>query len=96
MQLFSADATIFKRKEKKNSPNCQNIKNLPSKVAHNPTRLQVFSPASFCFVQLREFLVCFFLIFEVVKLCRMKKYPPDSTQEYGNTGCGIFKRRVQN
>ena len=39
MQLFSADATIF----------------LPSKVAHNPTRLTVFSPTIFCFVKLRQF-----------------------------------------
>ena len=28
------------------------MKKLPSKVAHNPTRPRVFSPASFCFVQL--------------------------------------------
>ena len=28
-----------------------------------------------------SFLLCFFLIFEVVKLCRVKKYPPDSTKE---------------
>ena len=33
----------------------QNITNLPSKVAHNPTRPRVFTPASFCFVQLRQF-----------------------------------------
>ena len=32
----------------------QNIKKLPSKVAHNPTRPPVFSPASFCIVKLRQ------------------------------------------
>ena len=54
MQLFSADATIFLKKiEKTFAP--QNIKKLPSKVADNPTRPTVFSPASFCFVQLRQF-----------------------------------------
>ena len=51
MQLFSADATIFLKKLKFFFYP-QNIKNLPSKVAHNPTRPRVFSPASFCFVQL--------------------------------------------
>ena len=47
MQHFSADATVFlkiKKKKKKFAP--QNIKKLPSKVAHNPTRPPVFSPAS--------------------------------------------------
>ena len=29
-------------------------KQLPSKVAHNPTRPPVFSPVSFCFVKLRQ------------------------------------------
>ena len=77
MQLFSADATILKKK--KIAP--QNIKNLPSKVAHNPTRPRVFSPASFCFVQLIQFFsLFFFLIFEVVKLCRMNLESPDSTK----------------
>ena len=33
----------------------QNIKKLHSKVAHNWLGLAVFSPASFCFVQLRQF-----------------------------------------
>ena len=33
----------------------QNIEKLPKKVAHNPTRPPVFSPASFCFVKLRQF-----------------------------------------
>ena len=42
MQLFSADATIFKKRNF--AP--QNIEKLSSKVAHNPTR-----PASFCFEQ---------------------------------------------
>ena len=31
------------------------IEKLPSKVAHNPTRPPVFSPASFCYVKLRQF-----------------------------------------
>ena len=47
MQLDSADATIFLPP--------QNIKKLPSKVAHIPTRPTGFSPARFCFVQLRQF-----------------------------------------
>ena len=51
MQLFSADTTIFSKK--KFVP--QTIKKLPSKVAHNPTRPIVFSPASFCFEKLRQF-----------------------------------------
>ena len=47
MQLLSADAKTIP----------QNIKKeLPSKVAHKPTRTKVFSPPSFCFVQLRQFL----------------------------------------
>jgi hypothetical protein len=54
MQLFSADATIFKKKYKKNIAH-QNIKNLSSKVAPNPTRPRVSGPASFCFEQLRRF-----------------------------------------
>jgi hypothetical protein len=54
MQLFSAEATIFK-KELKNIFDPQNMEKLPSKVAHNPTRPPVFSPASFCFVKLRQF-----------------------------------------
>ena len=46
MQLFSTDATIFKTKFlKKFAP--QNIKKLASKVAHNPTRPRVLTPASF-------------------------------------------------
>ena len=52
MQLFSANATIFKKK-KNFAP--QNIKNLSSKVAHNLTRPRVFRPERFCFVQLRHF-----------------------------------------
>jgi hypothetical protein len=43
MQLFSADAKIFKEKIKKMFAT-QNVKKLPSKVAHNPTRSPVFSP----------------------------------------------------
>jgi hypothetical protein len=50
MQLFSADATIFKKKKLNLKlfffPQ-KNIEKLPSKVAHNPTRPPVFSPASF-------------------------------------------------
>ena len=44
---------IFLNFVKKFAP--QNIEKLPSKVAHNPTRQPVFSPASFCFVNLRQF-----------------------------------------
>ena len=54
MQLFSADATMFLKK-KKFFFALQNIEKLPKKVAHNPTRPPVFSPASFCFVKLRQF-----------------------------------------
>ena len=54
MQFFSADATIFFKKNLDFfAP--QNIKKLPSKVAHNSTRPPVFSPASFCFLKLRQF-----------------------------------------
>ena len=55
MPLFSADATIFlKDFLKKICP--PKHKKMPSKVfAHNPTRPRVFSPASFCFEQLRQF-----------------------------------------
>ena len=42
MQLFSADATIFL----KNLIAPQNIKKPASKVAHNPTRPRVLTPAS--------------------------------------------------
>ena len=73
MQLFSA--TIFFDFLKKICP--PKHKKLPSKVAHNLTRPRVFIPASFCFVD--SFLFCFFLIFELVKLCRMNLESPDST-----------------
>ena len=54
MQLFSADATIFFLEiQIFFAP--KNMKKLPSKVAHNWLGLAVFSLASFCFVQLREF-----------------------------------------
>ena len=55
MQLFSVDAKIFLKKNFKIFFAPQNIKKLPSKVAHNPTRPPVFSPASFYFVKLRQF-----------------------------------------
>ena len=77
MQLFSADATIFSKLKFFFAP--QNIKKPASKVAHNPTRPRVLNPAIFYFVELRQFLDCFFLIFEVVKLCRMNLESPDST-----------------
>ena len=51
MQHFSADTTIFL---KKIWPP-KTIKKLPTKVAHHLLRLAVFSPANFCFVQLRHF-----------------------------------------
>ena len=66
MQVFSADTTIFKKEKKKSPPK------------HNPTRPRVFSPASFCFVQLRQFFSLFFIIFEVVKLCSMNLESQDS------------------
>ena len=44
---------VFKKNFKYFAP--QNIKKLSSKVAHNPNRSPVFSPASFCFVKLRQF-----------------------------------------
>ena len=56
MQLFSADAKIFKKKKIKKIFAPQNIEKLPKKVAHNPTRPPVFSPGSFFFVKLRQFL----------------------------------------
>ena len=54
MQL-SADATIFLENKKKHIYSPKHEKKLPSKVAHNPTRPTVFSPAIFCFVQVRQF-----------------------------------------
>ena len=45
MHLFSADAKMF-------------LKTLKTpKVAHNWLGLAVFSPASFCFVELRQFYI---------------------------------------
>ena len=44
---------FFKNLKKIFAP--QNIEKLHSKVAHNPTRPPVFSPASFFFVKLRQF-----------------------------------------
>ena len=71
---------FFKKIWKKICP--QNLKKLPSKVAHNPTRLQVFSPEQvFGLCNWNSFLVCFFLIFEFVKLFRMNLECPDSTYE---------------
>ena len=55
MQLFSGDATMFSKKISNFFFAPQNIKKMSSKVAHNPTRPPVFSPASFCFVKLRQF-----------------------------------------
>ena len=53
MQLFSADSAIFlKMFGKKFVP--ENLTKLPSKVAHNPPRPRVFSPASFFFVKLKK------------------------------------------
>ena len=78
MQLFGADAKIFLKK-KSNFFCPPKHKKLPSKIAHNPTRPRVLIPAIFCFVEMRQFLSLFFLIFEVVKLCRMSLESPDST-----------------
>jgi len=46
MQPFNLVAKIFKKKIKKKKFASQNIEKWPSKVAHNPTRPRVFSPAS--------------------------------------------------
>ena len=54
MQLFRADFEIFLRIFQKKFCHPKH-KKLPSKVAHNPTTPPVFSPASFCFVKLRQF-----------------------------------------
>ena len=54
MQLFSADAKIFLKKFSKFFLTPKH-KKTPLKIAHNPTRPPVFSPASFCFVKLRQF-----------------------------------------
>ena len=69
--LYESNLEVKKKKKKKSFSNfillCNFLvrtlqyfkkkhkKKLPSKVAHNPTRPRVFSPASFCFVQLRQF-----------------------------------------
>ena len=56
--------TFWGKKNYKKNFAPKNIKKkLPSKVVHN----------------WESFIVWNFLIFEAVKLCRMKKYPPDST-----------------
>ena len=68
---------MFWGAKKKFAP--QNIKKTASKVAHNPNRPRVLIPASFYFVELRQFFRVFFLIFEVVKLCRMSLESRDST-----------------
>ena len=54
MQLFIADATIFLKKKNLKKFASQN-KTKTSKVADNPARPAIFCPASFCFVQLRQF-----------------------------------------
>ena len=53
MQLFNAVAEMFLKRILNFAP--KNNRKLHSKVAHNPTRLPVFSPASFCFEKLRQF-----------------------------------------
>ena len=45
MQLFSADAMMFLEKSFLAFFAPQNIEKLSSKIAHNPTRPPVFSPA---------------------------------------------------
>ena len=73
MQLFSADATIFKKK--KIAP--QNIKNCPQKLLIIPLDQQFSIQQVFALCNWDSFIVCYFLIFEVVKLCRMKIESPD-------------------
>ena len=76
MQLFSA---IFSKNLKKFfAP--QIIEILLQKVAHNPTRPSVFSPASFWLCGNEAVFYSFFsLIFEVVKLCIVNLESLDST-----------------
>ena len=62
MQLFSADATTFKKKTQKNCP---------KKLLIIPLDQEFLVQEVFGSVELRQF---YSLIFEVVKLCRMKKY----------------------
>ena len=58
-KIFSKKDFFFSSKSLKNY--------VPSKVAYNPTRPKVFSPANW-----DSFIVWNCLMFEVVKLCRMK------------------------
>ena len=73
MQLFSADATIFlKEFKKKIAP--QNIKkNCPQKLLIIPLDQQFSVQQVFALCNWDSFIVWNFLIFEVVKLFRMKK-----------------------
>ena len=55
MQLFSADAKIFFDKNKIKIYPPKHKKKLSLKVAHNPTRPRVFSPASIWLCGMRQF-----------------------------------------
>ena len=75
MQLFSADATIFK---KKLLP-LKTKKNYPQKLLIIPLDHEFLVQQVFVLCNWDRFLVCFFLIFEDVKLCRMNLESPDGT-----------------
>ena len=72
MQLFRQDAKIFK-KNFKNFFAPQNIKKSPQKLLIIPIDHQFSVQEVFALWNLDSFKVWSFLIFEVVKLCRMKK-----------------------
>ena len=71
MQLFSGDATIFFLPQK--------IKNCPQKLLIIPQDHEFSVQQVFSLWNWDSFLVWLFLIFEVVKLCRIKIKSPDST-----------------
>jgi hypothetical protein len=72
MQLFSADDKIFlKKNQTVFAP--QNIKNSPQKLLMIPLDHQFSVQQVFALWNWDSFIVWNFLIFEVVKLCRMKK-----------------------
>ena len=74
MQLFSADATVFFLKKCFKFFAPQNMKNSPQKLLIIPLDHQFSVQQVFSLWNWDSFKVWNFLIFEVVKLCRMKKY----------------------
>ena len=75
MQFFSADATIFKKKKLKIFLPPQNC---DQKLLIIPLDQEFLVQQVFAFCNWDSVLVWFFLIFEVIKLCRMKIESPDS------------------